>query len=169
MNQLHATTREIITQLQHLLNQMQTASYADSLPILQGSSVGQHLRHVIEFYVCLSRQMDSGIVNYDDRQRNHQLETDLGYTRRILGELSDEVAEWHTDKPLQLRAIYGDADGTLVPTSLARELVYLIEHAVHHMAIVKMAVTHHLPHIALPDSFGVAHSTRQHRETACVS
>ena len=169
MFQLHATTREIITQLQLLLNQMEKASYSDSLPILQGSSVGQHLRHVIEFYVCLSRQMETGIVNYDDRERNHQLENDLGYTRRILNELSDEVAGWHTDKPLQLRAIYGDVAGTLVPTSLARELVYLIEHAVHHMAIVKMAVAHHLPHVTLPASFGVAHSTLQHREAECAS
>ncbi len=169
MTQLHATTREIIAQLQHLLNQMEKSSYSDSMPILQGSSVGQHLRHVIEFYVCLSRQMHCGIVNYDDRERNHQLENDLGYTRQILSELSDEVAEWHTDRPLQLRAIYGDAVGTLAPTSLARELVYLIEHAVHHMAIVKMAVGHHFPHIALPASFGVAHSTLQYREAECAS
>lgn len=169
MNQLHATTRKIITQLQRLLNQMETASYADSLPILQGSSVGQHLRHVIEFYVCLSRQMADGIINYDDRERNHQLESDLGYTRQVLDELSSEVAEWHTDRPLQLRAIYGDVAGTLVPTSLARELVYLIEHAVHHMAIVKLAVAHHFPHIALPASFGTAHSTLQHREASCAS
>lgn len=169
MTQLYATTREIIAQLQRLLNQMETASYSGDLPILQGSSVGQHLRHVIEFYVCLSRQMDGGIVNYDDRERNHKLENDLDYTRQILSELSDEIAGWHTDQPLQLRAIYGDATGILAPTSLARELVYLIEHAVHHMAIVKMAVAHHFPHVALPASFGVAHSTLQHREAECVS
>ncbi|WP_373514774.1 DinB family protein [Persicitalea sp.] len=169
MTQLHATTREIIAQLQILLNHLEKASYSDSLPILQGSSIGQHLRHVIEFYICLSRQIDGGTVNYDDRERNHRLENDLIYTRQILGELSKGVANWHTDQPLQLRAIYGDTDGALVPTSLARELVYLIEHAVHHMAIVKMAVSHHLPHIVLPGSFGVAYSTRQHRETACAS
>ena len=168
MNQLHTTTREIITQLQLLLNQLDTVSYSESLPILQAGSVGQHLRHVIEFYICLSRQINAGIVNYDARERNHQLENDLGYTRKILSELSNEVAEWHTDKPLQLRAIFGDTIGTIVPTSLARELVYLIEHAVHHMAIVRMAVAHHLPHIVLPQSFGVAHSTRQHR-AACAS
>ena len=169
MIQLHATTREIIAQLQLFLNQIDANSYSECLPILQGSSVGQHLRHVIEFYVCLSRQMKEGIISYDDRERNHQLENDLGYTCRILSELSNEVAEWHTDKPLQLRAIYGDTAGTLVPTSLARELVYLIEHAVHHMAVVKIAVAHHLPHIVLPSSFGVAHSTRQHQKTACAS
>lgn len=169
MNQLHATTREIIAQLQLFVSQIERAPYAAKLPILQGSSVGQHLRHVIEFYVCLSRQVNTGIINYDDRERNRQLENDLIYTRQILSELSDEVADWHTDQPLQLRAIYGDAAGTLAPTSLARELVYLIEHAVHHMAIVKMAVAHHLPHIALPASFGVAHSTLQHREAECAS
>ena len=169
MLQLHATTREIISQLQLLLNQIETAAYSDGMPILQGSSLGQHVRHVIEFYVCLSRQMDAGVVNYDDRERNHQLENDLSYTRQILGELSDEVAGWHTDQPLRLRAIYGSDDATEVPTSLARELVYLIEHAVHHMAIVKMAVAHHLPHIKVPASFGVAHSTLQHRQAECAS
>jgi uncharacterized damage-inducible protein DinB len=113
--------------------------------------------------------MKSGIINYDDRERNYQIENDLGYTRQILSELSIEVGDWQNDLPLQLRAIYGDGADKLVPTSLARELVYLIEHAVHHMAIVKMAAAHHFPHLALPASFGVAHSTLQYRETECAS
>ena len=39
------------------------------------------------------------------------------------------------------------------------ELVYNIEHAVHHMAIIRIAVQHEFPDLALDDEFGYATST----------
>ena len=49
-------------------------------------------------------------------------------------------------------------------TSLKRELIYNIEHAVHHMAIIKIAIKESLPHIALPEDFGIAYSTIKYQK-----
>ncbi len=51
----------------------------------------------------------------------------------------------------------------LIPSSVARELLYNIEHAVHHMALIQVAVTNAFPSIELPPHFGVAYSTVQHQ------
>jgi len=50
-----------------------------------------------------------------------------------------------------------------IPSSFARELLYNIEHAIHHMALVQVAVQNAFPTIELPQHFGVAYSTVQHQ------
>jgi hypothetical protein len=44
-------------------------------------------------------------------------------------------------------------------------LVYNIEHAVHHMAIMKIGIREVADYINLPDNFGIAVSTLRYRET----
>ena len=48
--------------------------YAKPLNILTGSSIGQHIRHIIEFYHCLLSQANKSVVNYDLRKRNSLIE-----------------------------------------------------------------------------------------------
>ena len=50
-----------------------------------------------------------------------------------------------------------------IPSSLARELLYNVEHAIHHMALIQIAVKNALPHVDIPPHFGVAYSTVQHQ------
>ncbi|TAG65626.1 MAG: DinB family protein, partial [Runella slithyformis] len=50
-------------------------------------------------------------------------------------------------------------------TTLSRELVYIAEHAIHHLAILKIALRAHFPDIALPVHFGVAYSTVQYQNS----
>ena len=49
-----------------------------------------------------------------------------------------------------------------VPTNEERELVYNIEHAIHHMAIIRIGIENDFPHAHLPDKFGFAYSTIKH-------
>jgi hypothetical protein len=51
-----------------------------------------------------------------------------------------------------------------IDTTFFRELAYNIEHAVHHMAIVKIGVREVAPYITLDKDFGVAASTIRHKE-----
>ena len=44
--------------------------YAKPLNILTGRSIGQHIRHIIEFYHCLLSQANKSVVNYDLRKRD---------------------------------------------------------------------------------------------------
>ena len=48
-------------------------------------------------------------------------------------------------------------------SSFYRELSYNIEHAIHHMALLKVAVKQTLTYISLPENFGVASSTIRYR------
>ena len=46
-----------------------------------------------------------------------------------------------------------------VNSSLSRELLYVLEHAIHHMALMRVLIKDEEPSFELSDSFGVAYST----------
>jgi hypothetical protein len=56
----------------------------------------------------------------------------------------------------------------VVNSSLYRELLFNIEHAIHHMAILKIGTKIVLPEWDLPQQFGVAPSTIRHQKTLLV-
>jgi len=54
-------------------------------------------------------------------------------------------------------------------SSYFRELQYNIEHAIHHMAIIKIAIGACFTEVELPANFGVAYSTvRYQKQLACA-
>jgi hypothetical protein len=52
-----------------------------------------------------------------------------------------------------------------IATNYSRELVYNIEHAVHHMALIKIGVREAASYIDLPSDFGIAASTIRYKES----
>ena len=48
--------------------------FALKLKVLNGSSIGAHVRHIIEFYNCLLEFDFRRTVNYDNRKRDKSLE-----------------------------------------------------------------------------------------------
>ena len=66
-----------------------------------------------------------------------------------------------------LEVSYGktDKDSVKIKSSLERELAYNIEHAIHHMAIIKIAVQTVFPKVKLADNFGVAFSTVRYQKS----
>ena len=71
------------------------------------------------------------------------------------------------DKPLLLEVGYdrGSEDSVTIATTANRELVYNIEHAVHHMAIMKIGVREVAPYVKLSPDFGIAASTIRYNDS----
>lgn len=161
--QLSASLTHVLEQLSALLAKATPEIYGSPVPALSGATMGQHVRHIIELFQSLFQAYESGIVDYEARPRNRQLETD-----------PEMAAQWLASAigsfPVQNRELiliasdYKDSNGALnISTNYFRELAYNIEHAIHHMALLRVCVWHH-GHITLPESFGVAYSTIKHRE-----
>jgi hypothetical protein len=66
---------------------------------------------------------------------------------------------------LELSHTKSDEDSVKIKSSLERELAYNIEHAIHHMAIIKIALKTLFPKVKLADNFGVAYSTVRYQES----
>jgi uncharacterized damage-inducible protein DinB len=152
--------------LLELVSTLGNERYACSLKTLSGSSVGKHVRHVLEFYQCLFKGIEIGSVNYEKRQRNLALESDIEAASRVLQEIVHFLNSHLEDKALQLEVtMENDALSVSIPTTYYRELAYNIEHCIHHLAIIRIGVETQFPDIQLPQQFGIAYSTLRYQKS----
>ena len=160
---LQQSSVNALEQLRDLTCQLTEDEYKSPLRVLSGSSIGKHLRHVVEFYECLLDGLLTGSVDYEKRPRNLRLETEPEVAQQAIASLGGRLATLEQDAALTLRMTLGDsALGIAIPTTFYRELAYNIEHCVHHLALVRIGVESSCPHLRLPETFGVAHSTTRH-------
>ena len=149
-----------------LLETLTSAMYRQPLKSLHEHSVGQHTRHIIEFYGCLLAGIKSGSVSYDLRERKAEIETDKNLAVSYLKSIIDRFSAIETDTPLSLQTIVADQP---IQTNVQRELIYLIEHTTHHLAIIKIGLNDQYPAFELSQNLGVAASTINYRNQAVAA
>ncbi len=151
-------------ELHGLVARLEQADYTAPVPVLSNASIGQHMRHILEFYICLM-EARNGTVDYDARKRDKSLETERMVTLAKLGQLRAWTEGLDADAQLTLLADHS-YDGTSrerMATSLFRELAYAFDHAIHHMALLRIGIAQHHAGITLDPNFGVAPSTIRDR------
>ena len=147
------------------MNQLTPDIYTKPKHLLSNATIGQHLRHVIEFYTCIEKGSVEGRICYDDRDRNVFIESDMEFSKNTIEGIIQFLSSISDDKPVTLKANYSGASKveTHIKSSLFREIAYALDHTIHHMAIIKIALLDEET-ITINSDFGVAPSTLRHRE-----
>lgn len=166
VSQVTAPLAGLLMQLQDLLEVLTDEQYVLQIKLLSNATLGQHTRHIIEFFQELNAGYISGKVNYDKRKRDYRIETSRSCAIESLASVISLLDK--KDRKLVLSIDYSNDSEELgaVETNYSRELVYNLEHTVHHMALLRIGVNA-VSTIMLPEEFGVAISTLKHRN-ACV-
>lgn len=146
-----------------LVMQLNDHSYSKELPLLMDNSIGKHVRHILDLYDCLLDADVSGDLNYDDRKRNPLLETSTQFALTKIKDIQLGIEKMDLEKELKLHQTIGTTDVEM-KSQVQRELLYTIDHTVHHLAIIRIAIQHHFPEISIPENFGFAFSTLRYRE-----
>lgn len=157
---------DVLGQIGELLSALDDIHYTHLLAILSGASLGEHVRHIAEFFEELETGYHTGIVDYGARKRQKELETSRAYASVKLQQIAAGIQPDNKALQLACKAPLTGIQYT-VATSYERELLYNLEHAVHHMALIKIGVGR-LTDIPLPEHFGVARSTMEYRQTPCA-
>ncbi len=163
---LHFAIKNIFRQLGETLQQLSPGQYIQPVNALFKATIGQHVRHVIELFIELDKGYAAGIVNYDQRKRDLRIETNIEFAIDMLGHLHFLLNK--ADKPLVLQFDYSEnsTDALSVETNYQRELVYNLEHTIHHMALIRVGLRE-VAGIIVPENFGIATSTLKYRK-ACA-
>ena len=156
-------TTQILNELQDLLEGLSPEDYVSPVVVLSNATVGQHVRHILEFFECLIQSRQTGILNYDNRKRDLAIETNPETAKTVLNKILQEIGQENTELMLQQRYTESDDELITLPTNFHREIMYNIEHAVHHQALIRIGVQALRPEINLPKAFGVADSTIHYR------
>ncbi len=154
-----------LSQLADLVNQIEENDFVKPSEALGNSTIGQHLRHTLEFFICFENGFESGLINYDKRAHDKLIESDKFIALSSINRIAHFVSNLK-ERSLKLEVGYDlhSEDFITIDTTATRELVYNIEHAVHHMAIMKIGIREVARYITLPSDFGIAASTVRHKE-----
>jgi hypothetical protein len=143
--------------LHKLLLLLNDDQYKQPITFLGNATIGGHTRHIIELLKCTTNGYHSGTVDYFNRVRNLVIETDKSLAMQELNLIADELIQ--PDKQMKL-LIESTDEGAAndVATSYFREIVYNAEHAIHHLALIRVALREMKLEL-VGDDFGMAYST----------
>ena len=161
--------QENLNEIKSVLLQLNDEQYSYPSITLFGASIGQHVRHILEFYQSLFTGLGIKTVNYDNRKRNLLIENDLNYAIQIINEINSNLAKEIIDEMLVLEGNFctEEDDKTQIQTSLFRELAYCLEHSIHHQALIKVGLLEVNCLNFIDDTFGLAPATIRYRNL-CV-
>jgi hypothetical protein len=149
-----------LTELSGLLTQLSDDDYCCPCHELSNATIGEHTRHIIEMFQCLENQFESGIINYDNRKRDYTIQTKTVFAKECIATILNQVDK--ENKELQLQQIV-DGEELLIQSNYQRELLYNLEHCIHHQALIKVAIIQSNS-VAIDENFGVARSTIEYRK-----
>jgi hypothetical protein len=164
INQLNQSIGRMLIQLEAAISELSDQQLSTPIPLLSNSTIGQHIRHILEFYIELENGYQNGIINYDGRKRDHELETKCITAIHKIRQIRNTIKL--ENKDLIIIAEYDSGLETIqgIPSNYFRELMYNLEHTLHHMALIRVGISL-TSKISLPEDFGLAASTIKYRKT----
>jgi hypothetical protein len=126
------------------------------------SSAGTHMRHILDHYLALKDGLTQGLVNYNKRNRYSNVESCPQVALLKWQEIEQwlqDVSQLDADMPLLVmcETSVNNTQNTQTKSTLARELVFVSSHAIHHFSL--MAVINSLLGNKDEANFGIAPST----------
>ena len=157
---------ETLAQGESLLMQLSDEDYTRKVAVAFNASVGGHYRHCLDHFRSLLDSAAQGDLNYDHRERGTLVEHDRFAALNATRELRD--AYQHLDPEILPRTLsvtcktsYTTIGSQVSPSTVGREIMYVVAHAVHHYALI--GIMGELMGLKMPAGFGVAPSTAKYQ------
>jgi len=162
MNTCITGSLESIDQMTAFISGLNDAEYQYSAAPWFDSSIGQHLRHIVDLFLALKDRTNTDNINYDIRRRGAAIETvrkigliELYEIRQWMNNISNEEINQEICVSTEV-AISSQQTETFV-SSFGRELCFASSHLTHHLAI--MAVIAKMAGKEVDPTLGLAPAT----------
>lgn len=166
VNPLEHSISHLLTQLENVVSELSDQQFVTPIPLLGHSTIGQHIRHILEFYIELNNGYRSGLIDYNGRKRDQNLQTIRESAITKIQQIRNIII---LENKELIVSVDFDSDEEIiphVPSNYYRELMYNLEHTIHHMALIRVGISL-LTSIQLPEDFGFATSTIKYKK-ACA-
>lgn len=149
----------LLDQVDLVLAQLDPQDYRRPLPEYEGTSLGQHFRHILEFFHCLEKGAADGIIDYAARERNLLYEDNPRLAAEAFQRFAASLSRFDCAQTVQVRAEFGSDKRPEYGSTIGRELLFVYDHAIHHLAIIKIGLRCSFPNIQTDRDLGVSPST----------
>jgi len=164
---------EVLRQGEVLLTEITDENYTRPVAVAFNASIGGHYRHCLDHFRTLLDAAATGDLNYDHRERGTLVEKDRFAALNATRELRAAYEKLNPDflsrrLNVTCKTSYATSGSQASPSTVGREIMYSVAHAVHHYALI--GVMGGITGLKLPPGFGVAPSTLKHQaETATAA
>lgn len=138
---------------------------------LAPSPVGKHIRHILDHLRAFQLGVENGTIDYNLRSRESEIERNPQIAEQSLlqftvwlGSQSFEDSQAPVTVISEISTHH--CESVRVMSNAHRELIYLINHTLHHVAYAKLIAT--LLGVSLPEHLGVAPATATHLREASL-
>lgn len=156
---------QCLEQIQQTLDVVNECQNRDD--IYDNHNIGKHLRHVYDHFIAVMNGSASGDINYNLRNRDSMIERDINASYQQLAALVTWVENLAAPAEEVVQVISevdcAKEQSQTFTSTLGRELLYLINHTIHHLAFIKLLLSHQ--NIMLPEAIGLAPSTASYLRT----
>jgi uncharacterized damage-inducible protein DinB len=162
---------ETLAQGESLLTQLSDEDYTRKVEVAFNASVGGHYRHCLDHFRSLLDSAVQGDLNYDHRERGTLVEHDRFAALNVTRELREgyeglEPETLRRTLSVTCKTSYAANSSQASPSTVGREVMYSVAHAVHHYALI--GVMCGIMGLEVPAGFGVAPSTLKHQATVAA-
>lgn len=168
-HELVQSVLETLEQGEALLTRLSDEEYTRQVAVAFNASIGGHYRHCFDHFRTLLDAAIQDDLNYDHRARGTLIESDrfaaVNATRE-LREGYERLDAMLLTRPLNVtcKTSYSTSGSQASPSTVGREIMYSVAHAVHHYALI--GVMCGVMGLKTPAGFGVAPSTLKHQAEA---
>jgi uncharacterized damage-inducible protein DinB len=158
----------LLEQLRDVITSLPASVYRAQPAARVSGSVGEHIRHTLDHVSALIAALEGDLLSYDRRVRGTLTETDpltaVNEIGRVLFRI-DRLTARALDRTVTLSVLIDTAaPPALVGSTLARELAFVIQHTIHHCALIALLLD--WQGWVVPHGFGGAPSTARARADA---
>ena len=108
-------------------------------------TIGRHIRHIIDFYLCFICHIDSNFIDYDTRKRSVKIESNISFARNKIEEIIYFLKNTDlVDKNIKVR-MNSSVSNLDLNSSIFRELMHIADHAIHHANLVQVIIKNEFP------------------------
>ncbi|PTX61748.1 hypothetical protein C8N46_104392 [Kordia periserrulae] len=121
-----------------LLNELTAAPYSCKEVAPYYSSIGTHIRHVLDFYTCIFKGLDRKYVDLTSRGRNQRIENDRNCAISEIELIENHLRTLYSADLNELITVEDDLGNGVITIdyTLGALLAQANSHTIHHYAII---------------------------------
>lgn len=101
------------------------------------SSIGSHIRHILDFYKCIFSGIENNLVDLTNRERNLSVETDCDYALDYLNSILLKLKNSNLELNKTIDVIDNLGNGNLrISYTIGSLFAQANSHTIHHYAII---------------------------------